>query len=430
MFHSCEDVLGFLDSLGLFSMDMGLDRMRRAIDTLHLDAGDWRPYIVQVVGTNGKGSTSTFLDALGRAHGVKTGLYTSPHFVTPRERIRINGEMIPAASLPRLANYVHEAVSDLTYFEFLTVLALLAFREAGVQLVVMEAGLGGRYDATTAMRADAVCFTPIDMDHMKILGDTLADIAADKACAIRENTPALTGAQAGEVIKILRTTAEARQSPLLLSVDVAALPKEARLGLAGPHQRGNALLALAAWTLAASEKHWQIQKEAVLQGLASARIPGRFQHVPASGGEPAFILDGGHNPHGLQSCLAALEAEKIRPGAMIFSCLADKDISSMLPIAAAMARGIPLLLCTIRENERAMPAEELAAAFKTYAARHGVGPSRILVFPSLAPALAEAGRLMNGKSAPVVICGSLYLLGEFFTLRPQWLSDSPQPSPR
>ena len=164
-FHSFDDVQDHLDALGLFHMDFGLDRMRNALDALGLLTP---PFVtVQIVGTNGKGSTSTFLSCVARAHGLKVGLYTSPHFVTPRERIRINGTMLPADRWPVLADRVMEAAPNLTYFEFLTALGLLAFAEAGVDLVVMEAGLGGHYDATTAMPVQAVCFTPIGMDHAK-----------------------------------------------------------------------------------------------------------------------------------------------------------------------------------------------------------------------------------------------------------------------
>ena len=177
-FHSFDDVQDHLDALGLFHMDFGLDRVRNALDALGLLTP---PFVtVQIVGTNGKGSTSTFLSCVARAHGLKVGLYTSPHFVTPRERIRINGTMLPADRWPVLADRVMEAAPNLTYFEFLTALGLLAFAEAGVDLVVMEAGLGGHYDATTAMPVQAVCFTPIGMDHEKILGPTLTDIASDK----------------------------------------------------------------------------------------------------------------------------------------------------------------------------------------------------------------------------------------------------------
>ena len=424
MFRSFEDVLVFLDGLGMFHMDFGLDRMHRAINALRLSPGldGWLPYIVQIVGTNGKGSTSTFLASLGHAHGLKTGLYTSPHFVTPRERVRIDGEILPEETWTELANAVYTAAPDLTYFEFITVLGLLAFKNAGVELVAMEAGLGGMHDATTAMAADMTCFVPIDLDHTKILGPTLTHIASDKAGAIRLGKPVVTGLQPAEVMRVLRLKAQECHSPLIEANNVTTLPLERELGIAGPHQHQNALLALAAWLTAARERGWPSYDDAVRAGLRDARIAGRFQTVPACNGEPPYLLDGAHNPHGLRACRDALRAGHIQPRAVIFSCLADKDVDTMLPLAAEMALGIPLFAPTIQDNERAMGGDELAERLTKLIARRP-GPSFIRPLPRLSVAFEEVAALPAPAipDAPVLVCGSLYLLGEFFTLRPQWL---------
>ncbi|MFQ8889245.1 MAG: bifunctional folylpolyglutamate synthase/dihydrofolate synthase [Bilophila wadsworthia] len=280
-FHSFDDVQDHLDALGLFHMDFGLDRMRNALDALGL----LTPFVtVQIVGTNGKGSTSTFLSCVARAHGLKVGLYTSPHFVTPRERIRINGTMLPADRWPVLADRVMEAAPNLTYFEFLTALGLLAFAEAGVDLVVMEAGLGGHYDATTAMPVQAVCFTPIGMDHEKILGPTLTDIASDKSQAMRPGVPAFTAPQEAEALDCLLRTAQEKGAELR---ETASLPfPQSALGLAGPHQRVNARLAIAVWDWLVISTMAQYARNH-RQGLASAHFPGRFQRIqPATACRP------------------------------------------------------------------------------------------------------------------------------------------------
>ena len=164
-------------------MRPGLDRMRAALDRLALR----RPpcCVVQIVGTNGKGSTSTMLAALAQAHGLRVGLHTSPHFLSPRERVRLDGAMLPEERWLELANILMQrGGDDLSYFEFVTCLAVMAFAEADI--AVMETGLGGSYDATTALEADLVVFTPIDLDHQSVLGPFLKDIAADKAGATRE----------------------------------------------------------------------------------------------------------------------------------------------------------------------------------------------------------------------------------------------------
>ena len=244
-FCSLQDVLRHLDALGLFHMDLGLDRMRRVLRALKLERPPF--VVVQVAGTNGKGSTSAFLGALCAAHGCRTGLYTSPHFVSPEERIRINGTPVPGTAWPGPANRIVAASGEeLTYFEFLTVLALLLFREAGVEVAILEAGLGGRHDATTAVTADIVCFTPIAMDHAAVLGPTLGDSARDKAGAIRSGAPVLTAPQFPAAAQALTAAATACGAELSAAPPLPPgwLP---HLGLAGAHQLINAGLALAAW---------------------------------------------------------------------------------------------------------------------------------------------------------------------------------------
>ena len=192
-FSSCAGILRHLEGRGFFHMDLSLDRMEAALRALGLTRP---PFLVaQVLGTNGKGSTSAFLSSLARAHGHRAGLYTSPHFLLPEERIRIDGRPLPCASWVDAANEVVRHGPDLTYFEFLTVLAVALFARAGVSLAVMEAGLGGRYDATTALAADVLAYAPIAKDHAAVLGSTLRRIAADKAAAIRSAAPVFSAPQ-------------------------------------------------------------------------------------------------------------------------------------------------------------------------------------------------------------------------------------------
>lgn len=434
-FATYDDVQAHLDRLGMFHMDLGLGRMERVLDELGLAAPPFA--VAQVVGTNGKGSTSTFLASIGTAHGLRTGLYTSPHFVTPRERIRIDGAMLPAELWPALANRIMAAGGEsLTYFELLTVLALLAFREADVQLAVMEAGLGGAHDATTAVAADVVCVTPIGLDHQNILGPTIAAIAADKAGALRPGVPAVTAPQHADAMDELRAAADACGAPLREADDVVKLPAGAELGLAGPHQRGNALLALAAWATLAEANGWVRDDAATRHGLAEAWIPGRLQWVeahttetgaanapevsaahvpspPAATGLPALptrlVIDGAHNAHGLAALRAALADQCTRPAVVIFSCLADKDLAAVADEVRRLAGNAPVLAPTIQGNARAARGEDLAALF---------GPTARAV-PDLPAALREAAAF--APQGPVLLCGSLYLLGEFFTLRPDYL---------
>lgn len=231
-FTTIDQIWEHLDGLGFFHMDLSLTRMETALSRLGLSRP---PFVVaQIVGTNGKGSTSAFLDSLSRAHGCRTGLYTSPHFLSPCERIRIDGVPLQEDLWPGLATEVYAARPDLTYFEFLTVLAILAFARQGVQLAVMEAGLGGAHDATTALASDLTCFAPVAMDHAAILGPTLRDIALDKCGAIRPRVPVVSAPQFPAAEEVLRRQAERLAAPLHI---VEPLPGNMPLGLAGPHQR-------------------------------------------------------------------------------------------------------------------------------------------------------------------------------------------------
>ena len=425
-FSTPGDIQRHLDGLGLFHMDMGLGRMRKALAALNLTRP---PFVVtQVLGTNGKGSTSAFLASLALTHGCRVGLYTSPHFVNPTERIRIGGPG-DSACAPWAAelwvdpaNEVMAAAPDLTYFEFLTVLALLGFARENVDVAVLEAGLGGRHDATTATTADLLCYAPIAMDHKDILGPTLADIAGDKAAAIRSHAPVCTAAQFPEAAKTLAASARAHNAPLL-----TASPVEARtpLGLNGPHQRMNAGLALTAWRqLAPMLGKNPDNAQAQALGLAQAFMPGRLQRIPATDQHPPLLLDGAHNPHGMAALIKALRADGLRPAGAVYSCLSDKD---WLPAAQMLKHYIgdaPMFVITLG-NHRATEAGQIAAACNS------LPPATAIPLPdgpmALQQALARTCELPGvGPHSPVLLTGSLYLLSEFFTLHPRWLRQQPK----
>ncbi|MCH5276505.1 MAG: bifunctional folylpolyglutamate synthase/dihydrofolate synthase [Desulfovibrionaceae bacterium] len=413
------DVLAYLDGLGLFHMDMGLGRMEGALRALKVSRLPCP--VVQVVGTNGKGSTASFLQSLSMAHGFRAGLFTSPHFLSPAERIRMNRRNLPEAAWPGLAQRAVAAEAGLTYFELLTVMAVLAFQDAEPDLLIFEAGLGGRHDATTALPADLVCFTPIDLDHQAVLGPDIATIAADKADAMRPGIfAAVSAPQPDEALAALRQRALGLGLPLY-SADsgadlppLALLPDDAELGLAGPHQRVNAQTALLAWSLLCRRQGWRTDEKSIRRGLADAFIPGRLHKVPARGGYPPFLLDGAHNPHGMNAlarALPTLPAPDKTPCAVIFSCLADKRPEDMARLVRGLAPGRPLLIPTIGHNERAMPGEELASL---------IGPDARPV-ANLKTAV-ELLRPLETENAPILVCGSLYLLTEFFNLFPDTLS--------
>ncbi len=416
-FANLSDFQAHLDALGLFHMDLTLDRVRFFLKAW---GGPRPPFVLaHVLGTNGKGSTSAFLAALAEAHGLRTGLFTSPHFLDPRERVRLDGGLISEAAWLAAANAVWDLASQagLTYFEYLTGLALVAFASNRVDLAIMEAGLGGRFDAVSALTTDLTLYTPIGLDHEKILGPTVQAIARDKAGAMRPGGQALSADQDPEALAALTAVALARGTRLSLARDLwtwegqdlvpapdLGLPRltGVRLGLAGGHQRENARLALAGWTFLAREQGWPVRDEACLQGLARAFVPGRMQHVP---GRPSLILDGAHNAQALTALKAALDQAAIKPQAVVFACLKDKTLDPMIPLVLSLTEG-PVLVPGLPLPERAWPAGDLARL---------LGP-RARPAADVHEALASLASLED-LEGPVLVCGSLYLLAEFYTRR-------------
>ncbi len=414
-FATYDALLSHLDALGLFHMDLSLGRMERFLERTGLSRPPF--YALHVVGTNGKGSTCAFLDALLRAHGVETGLYASPHFCDVRERVKRDGRPLPEDAFLAAANRIAEPAGELglTYFEFLTALALSAFAAAPaapatpddpgsepVRAAVLEAGLGGRFDAVTALSRDLLVFTSIGLDHMKVLGPDIASIARDKAGAMRPGLPVLCARQEPEAMRELENQARLLGCPLEV---VEPLPPGTPLGLDGPHQRQNVALALAAFRRAAGPLGVLSDPKAEARALATAFLPGRMQRVPAGEGHAALILAGAHNAPGLAALGAALEESGQRPGAVVFACFADKDVQGLAPFVLALSLGpvvVPRLNVSGRESDHAAVARI-------------IGPRAVPV-ASLDTALA-----LTAEHGLVLVCGSLYLLGEFFTKHPRLL---------
>lgn len=391
-----------MDRLGLFHMDLSLGRM----EAFWAARGMPDISVVHVVGTNGKGSTTAFFGSIARAHGLKVGLFTSPHFCTPRERIQVNRKPFPESVWVEIAN---EALNTpggdaLTYFEFQTCLAMLAFEREGVDVAIMEAGLGGQFDATTVFSPELTLFTPIGMDHEKVLGPTLGDIARDKAGAIRSGGVAVTGPQEPEVMIELQNRAEKVGARLVYAVDMADPIDNHRLGLKGIHQTVNGRLALAGWRWFAASREMRSDPLTEVFGLESAFLPGRFQKVNLDGRD--VILDGAHNTHAIVALKAALQSEDIHPSCVIFACLKDKDVAPMIPLVKELTDG-PILVPAM-ESERASDNVELAGLLGEQA--------------KPVVSMAEALEFGGSTPGPVLVCGSLYLLGEFYTLHPQFLT--------
>ena len=385
-------MLNWLYSTQLFGVKLGLAGMQRLMEACGVSHP--KAWVIHVAGTNGKGSTCAFAESVARAAGYKTGLFTSPHLVEFYERIRVNGENLPPADCERILRRLHDLVEPWetkpTFFELTLALALLYFAEQEVELIILETGLGGRLDATNAVPKDVAVLTPIGFDHTQYLGSTLYEIAREKAAIFSWHRPALTAPQEPEALRAIHETA--RQ----LHVDYRIISEECLLplGLVGEHQRRNAALALAALH---ALPHFLCSAEEEARGLAEARWPGRFDEI-----EPGVIMDGAHNPPAIRTLVACWQA---RYGSLKARCLfagsADKDLDQVITLLAPIVQ--EWILPPV-QSPRILPQQELRAKLQA------AGESAISTPPSMAEAL-------RALSAPALICGSFFLLGEVLAHR-------------
>ena len=359
---------------------------------------------VQIAGTNGKGSTAAMLDSICRAAGIKTGLYTSPHLVSITERIRIAGSDITPADFARHATTVRAVAEDLvargeiealpTFFEHVTAIALVAFREAGVELAILETGLGGRLDSTTAAKAAIVGITPIAMDHEDYLGPTLTSIASEKAAVIRPGVTAVIAEQAPEVLEVLMERCEAVgvQPSLDPGRDFA---EKISLSLRGAHQIQNASIAIRL-AEALRQRGFTITDEQIGLGLARVQHPGRLESIPP------FLLDGAHNPAGAQALRNYLNELAHGPLTLVFGAMSNKRLDQIAEILFPLA---DVLILTTVDNPRSATLETLASLAKRFAR------GAVIETSSSAEAV-RAAIAQTPKDGLICITGSLYLIGE------------------
>jgi dihydrofolate synthase / folylpolyglutamate synthase len=386
-----KGALAWLYSLQRFGIKLGLENIGRLIAELEMDLGGAR--VIHVAGTNGKGSVCAMIDSICRAQKYRTGLFISPHLVTFRERIRVNGEMISEAEVAAGLTNIRKLVADWephpTFFEIATALALKHFTEQKVDIVILETGLGGRLDATNAVQSNVAVITPIALDHQEWLGDSLEKIAGEKAGIIKPRTPVISAPQLPDVDKVIRARATECEAPLQF---VSEAYCKSPIALRGEHQRLNAAIAIAAIRAA----NIDINDAAITRGLATVEWPGRFQCW-----DKRTVIDGAHNQAAAE-ILAATWREIFgdERATLILAILSDKDLRG---ICEALAPIADLVLLPKIRSERAVPPQDLSRVIAS------VTPP--LPY-SIASSVAEALELAHARPNPILLTGSLHFAGE------------------
>ncbi len=382
-----EEALDWLYSTQMFGIKLGLEGITRLLK----ECGVLYPRarVVHVAGTNGKGSTCAFAESVARAAGYSTGLFTSPHLVEFGERIRVNGRMIPRDTAARLICHVRDVTSAWkvkpTFFELVLAVAMMYFAESEVDIIILETGMGGRLDATNAVPKDVAVLTPIGMDHTQYLGNTLEEIAAEKAAIIAWHRPALSAPQQPECIRAIHAAARCMDTDYRIIADDC----EYVLGLHGPHQRLNAALALAALR---ALPHFLASEAEIARGLAEVQWPGRFEEIA-----PQVIMDGAHNPPAIhvlvESWRQAYGGQQAR---CIYAGSADKALDEVLTLLSPI---VSEWVLPPVQSPRILPPVEMARKVSA------VSTAPISTPSTLAEALSEL-------PPHTLICGSFFLLGE------------------
>ena len=394
---SYQDALAWLYRTQRFGIKLGLENIRRLLGELDVPGKGQR--LVHVAGTNGKGSVCAMIDAVCREAGYRTGLFTSPHLVSYRERIQVDGEMMAeekvAGGLTLIRNLISGWEPHPTFFEITTALALVHFKECQCEVVVLETGLGGRLDATNSVKPVVSVITPIGYDHQSWLGNSLEEIAGEKAGIIKSRVPVVSAAQEPAAEKVVRERAVECEAPLQI---VRQPYTKTPVALAGAHQKQNASLAIAALRAGGIE----VDEGAIAKGLQNVRWPARFQRW-----DERTIIDGAHNPAGAD-ILAKTWRDQFgdERATIILAVLRDKDVAGIWRALAPIARRVILPHAA---SERALAPEGVAQLISTITPklRH-----------SIAPTVAVA--LNDARTTPerILITGSLHFAGEVLaTLR-------------
>jgi dihydrofolate synthase/folylpolyglutamate synthase len=417
------ELVQWMFNLERFGIKLGLDNMKEFMSRIGNPQNDFKS--VHVSGTNGKGSTCAFIASILSQHGLRTGLYTSPHLVDFRERIVVDGKMISESDVVRLGNELRtemEAMADesaekqLTFFEFTTGLAFKYFSEVGVDMAVIEVGMGGRLDATNLVMPEVTAITRIGLEHTAYLGRTLKEIAREKAGIIKEGVPTVTCEREPVPLAVISSTCATKVSPMRrigrdFSVKVSRADEmgtefdyegarsitELRIPLVGEHQAENAALAVAACEELGG-RGISVSDQSVRNGLSEVVWPARLDIWSRN---PLVIIDGSHNPEGVSASSDVLKRLGLTPITYVVACMSDKDAEGIVRALASTAERIIVTEVKIGRSAK-------ASDIGTIATRECGCDVEVVAEPE--KAFYRALRSDEGQGTCIV--GSFYLAGE------------------
>lgn len=423
-----NDALAYINDKDKFGSRLGLTSIGRLMELLGNPQDDLKH--IHVGGTNGKGSTSSFLSHALRTAGYKVGLFSSPYIERFNERIQINGLDIPDEDLGRLTGIIQEKANIMlaeglehpTTFEIITAIAFMFFKEENVDYVILEVGLGGRYDSTNIIKDPiAAVLTTIDYDHIDVLGDTLGKIAYQKAGIIKENTLVIAYPQKEEALKVIQEEVALKNSELfrfpMENINIKSVTefgttfdysyngetiKDIHISMLGEYQIYNSSLAITSLLVLREKGLLKITDEEIKKGLKETTWPGRLEVMRRN---PTFLIDGAHNVQGIRQLTKALSLFKYDKLILGIGILEDKDSSHMVELLAPKADQI---VVTEVNMPRKLKAEDLAQEIGKY-------NKNIIIEKDIKKAVEKTLELA-GENDMIVFGGSLYLIGEVRTL--------------
>jgi dihydrofolate synthase/folylpolyglutamate synthase len=424
-----EESIEFIHSTYKFGSKLGLENITRLTELLGNPQDSYK--IIHVAGTNGKGSTSNMIHDVLMASGYKTGLFISPFLEEFSERIQVNKHHIDKESLAKITSLVKEKIAVMleegynhpTEFEVVTAIGFKYFQEQNIDFLVLEVGMGGRFDATNVVTNTLVSvITSISFDHMEYLGDTLEKIAFEKAGIIKENSSIVIYPQAENVVKTIQDIAEGKNSKVYLvnmsdiekthgnltgqwfnylKKDVFSLP-ETKMNFLGEHQLYNVLTALRALEIV-KLSGYNVTEKSITDGLGTCRFAGRFEILREN---PVIVLDGGHNINGIEYFSKAVKENfKDNKITLFFGMLKDKNPEEVLPFIIPLCKRVYTLT---PNNPRAMKSEDLAALITKHS---GIEVTHLETYEEILPLLQNAD-----KEDCIAFVGSLYMIGDIRTL--------------